>query len=248
MSEVVTGLDVVTRALQTLGVTALGDAIDGMEATNGLARLNSLIGSWALQPLTIPLISRTVWPLVANKGTEANPYLIGPTAVLAGDFLTATVPHELEGAGILLSGATPQVEVPRAVLNDQQWASIAVKDLSSPIFTAVFYSPTVPTGQIVLWPVPDTAIHSLVLYRGEQLPIFANLSTSYTLPDGYVEALDYNLAVRLAPSRGVAVTPDLAGLARLSLATLKRANWQMTDLENDFAMGGGGYNIQTGNL
>lgn len=247
MSEIVTGLDVVTRALQTLGVTALGDAIDGMEATNALARLNSMVGSWALQPLTIPLISRTVWPLVANKGSEVNPYLIGPT-VTGTNFVSATVPHDLEGAGILLSGVAPQVEVPRAVLNDQQWADIRVKDLSSPLFTAVYYTPAVPNGEIVLWPVPDTAIHSLVLYRGEQLPIFANLSTSYTLPDGYVEALDYNLAVRLAPSRGVAISPDLATLARLSLATLKRANLQMTDLENDFAMGGGGYNIQTGNL
>jgi hypothetical protein len=245
MSEVVTGLDVITRALQTLGVYGVGGAISGMEATDVLLRLNSLVGSWAITPGTIPLVSRTVYTLVANKGSEANPYLIGP-AVTGSDFVSATVPHELEGAGILLSGATPQVEVPRAVLNDVQWASIAVKDLTSPIFTSVFYTAGAPNGEIVLWPVPDTAIHSLVLYRGEQVPMFANLSTSYTLPDGYVEALDYNLAVRVAPSYGVPVSPDLGRLAVQTLATVKRANVQMTDLENDFASGGGGYNIQTG--
>jgi hypothetical protein len=247
VSDTVTALDLVTRAFQTLGVYSAEDSLPGGPAQLAFRRLNSMIGAWALEALTIPTVSRTIWPLVAAKGSETNPYLIGPTAGV-GNFVTPTRPLEIEACGILLSGATPQVELSRTVFNDQMWQAIAVKDLTSPIFTGVFYTPSVPNGEIVLWPIPDTAIHSLVLYRGEQLAQFATLTTSVVLPDGYADALDFNLAVRLAPSQGIAVTPDLVQLSRSSLATLKRANTQMTDLENDFArQGGDRYNIVTGN-
>jgi hypothetical protein len=245
MSDVVTALDLVTRAFHTLGVYSAEDSIPGGPAQYAFTRLNALIGAWALEALTIPVVSRTVWPLVAAKGSEANPYLIGPTAG-AGNFTTPTRPLAIDGCGILLSGVAPQAEVPRAVFTDQMWQAIAVKDQTSPIFTGLYYTPSVPNGEIVLWPIPDTAIHSLVLYRGEQLAPFATLTTSVTLPDGYADALDYNLAVRLAPSQGIAVTPDLVQLSRSTLASVKRANTLMTDLENDFASGGGGYNIVTG--
>lgn len=246
MPDTVTALDLVTRAFQSLGVYSAEDSIPGGPAQLAFRRLNSMIGSWALESLTIPIVSRTVWPLVANKGSEANPYLIGPTAGV-GNFVTPTRPLEIEGAGILWGFPTPQPETARAVFDDQMWASIAVKDLSSPIFTGLFYTPSVPNGEIVLWPIPNTAIHSLVLYRGEQLAQFATLTTSVTLPDGYADALDFNLAVRLAPSQGVAVTPDLVQLSRSTLASVKRGNTQMSDLDNDLAMPGGWYNINEGN-
>lgn len=237
----VTALDLISRASVTLGVYGPGETLDAAQAQLGLRRLNGLIGQWAVQALTIPTTSRTVIPITVGKGTEANPITIGPT----GDVVMATRPLSLDGAGLLMSGPAPQVEVARTVYTGSMWDSLAVKGLTSSLFTGVYYTPSVPNGEIILWPVPDTTIHSLVIYRGEQLVTFASLSASHILPDGYEDALEFNLAVRLAPGSGIAVSPELHDLARSSLANIKRANnttW--TDLENDFAWGGG-YDIQT---
>jgi hypothetical protein len=247
MSETVTALEIISRAYQTLGVQDPSESVSAALGQFGFWRLNRLVAQWAAgHALTIPTSSRTVIPIVLGKGTEANPITIGPT----GDVVMTTRPLALESAGLLLAGTAPRVEIERAVYTDAMWNAIAVKDMTSSLFTGVYYTPAVPNGEIILWPVPDTAIHSLVIYRGEQVPPFANLSTSYVLPDGYVDALEFNLAVRLGPGSGVQVTPELQDLARSSLATIKRGNnTTMTDLANDFAFDGGdGYNILTGNL
>lgn len=243
MSETVTALEIISRAYGSLGVHDPDENLSAPLGQLGFWRLNRLVAQWAVQSLTIPTSSRTVVPITVGKGSEANPITIGPT----GDVVMTTRPLALEGAGLLLSGTAPRVEIPRAIYTDAMWNGIAVKDLTSPLFTGVFYTPSVPNGEIILWPVPDTTIHSLVIYRGEQIPPFANLSTAYILPDGYVDALEFNLAVRLGPGSGVQVSPELHDLARSSLATIKRGNnTTLTDLENDFAFGGGFYDITTG--
>lgn len=244
MSETATALDLITRAYGTLGVASPGETITAELVQLGFWRLNGLIGQWAVQSLTIPTTSRIVIPITAGKGSEANPITIGPT----GDVVTTTRPLDLDGAGLLLAGTAPQVELERAVYTDAMWDAVAVKDLASPLFTGVYYVPDVPNGSIILWPVPNTTIHSLVIYRGEQIPPFVNLVTPYIFPDGYRDALDFALAIRLAPGSGVPVTPELQDLARSSLANIKRGNnTTLVDLPNDFATSGGWYNIQTGN-
>lgn len=245
MSETFTALDLISQAYTTLGVLGLGETLDAPQAQLGLRRLNGLIAQWATQSLTIPTTSRTVIPIVLGKGSQTNPITIGPS----GDVVMTTRPLELDQVGILLAGAAPQVELERAVYTEQMWNAIAIKDLTGPIFTGAYYVPEVPNGEIILWPVPDTTIHSLVIYRGEQVTTFATLTTSHTVPDGYGDALEFNLAVRLAPGSGVQVAPELHDLARSSLANIKRGNnTTMTDLANDFASEGAYYNIQTGNL
>jgi len=244
MPSAPTALDLITRAYTSLGVVGLEDGpLDNPHAQLGLQRLNGLIGQWAIQALIPPTTSRTVIPIVLGKGSEANPITIGPT----GDVVMTTRPLELDGVGVLLSGAAPRVEVARALYTDAQWNAIAVKDLTGAICTGVYYTPSVPNGEIILWQVPDTTIHSLVVYRAEQLVTYPTLVTAYTLPDGYADAIEWNLAVRLNVGRGEPVSPDLYDLARSSLAAIKRANnTTLSDLENDFAGNGPIYNIQTG--
>jgi hypothetical protein len=242
-----TALDLITTSLQAIGVYQLGEPIPNMEVQAALRRLNGLIGSLAIQRLSIPTIARTVWPLLSGYGSPENPYFLGPSAP-AGSFVQPTRPNALESAAVVLGGTTPAIEIPRAVYTDDAYDAIQIKDLSNVLFTGVYYQPTVPNGTIILWPVPNTALNSLVLYTKQQLVLFQDLVTAYTLPDGYPEMFENNLAVRLAPSYGVAVTPDVANAARLSLTTLLRANVRLSDLAQDLMVSDarGGYNILTG--
>lgn len=150
------------------------------------------------------------------------------------------------------TGASPAVEIPRALYTDDAYQALAVKNLVSQLFTGVYYNPTQPLGQVFLWPTPNTDQNQLVLYLPTQFAGFVDLTTDYTYPGtaGYAEALEYNLALRLAAPYGRQVPPDVLLLATSAFATIKRANYKLSDLPIDAAFTRdrrGGYNIFVGN-
>jgi hypothetical protein len=112
------------------------------------------------------------------------------------------------------------------------------------------HDPTkIDSGQIILWPVP-LLDNPLVLYIQKALPLFQDLTTLYPIPDNYQAAIQYNLTLVLAPMFTVTPSPEVVRMARLSLAAMKRTNYQMIDVGVDpmFTMQTrqGGYNIETG--
>jgi hypothetical protein len=156
------------------------------------------------------------------------------------------------GAPTVQTFTDSYVEIPRTVITDTAFEAIQIKNLSNAQFTNVYYNPLQPLGQIFLWPAPNTAINALVLYLQTQFDGFANLTTDYTFPDvpGYAEALEYNLAIRLAAPNGVRLgeIPEVVELARTSLGLIKRENYKLFDLPIDPALTAnvrGGYNINT---
>ena len=316
-----TARTLIMGAFEVIQVFQSGETPGASEMEGALGRLNRMISSWAVQPLTIPVIAREVFPITSDLGV----YTIGP----GGDFDT-TRPSKLTGAGLLLnndlspvsltsitrsgstatatkashgfadgqyvtiagasleayngtfpitvptvntftylvegqplspasgtltafavSSATDVTEIPRAVITDDAWQRIQIKTLTSALFTYVYYNPTFAAGlgTINLWPIPTTDEHALVLYRPQQLSEFASLSAEYILPDGYGEAIEYQLARRLTTPFGVSLSPEAQQLAAESFAWLKRTNVKMNDLDIDpmFTMNRrGGYDIYSG--
>jgi hypothetical protein len=181
---------------------------------------------------------------ITVTGANTFTYLFGgsPTSPATG---TLTASFESEGDSVS--------EVPRAVITDEAWEMIRIKSLRSAQFTDVYYNPTYSAGlgTINLWPIPNVATNSLVLYRLDQIAPFANQTTQYQLPNGYDEAIVYNLAIRRAPDYGKIPSPLVMEMARISLGAIKRANVKLTDVPTDPALTrdpGGYYNILTGNM
>ena len=148
--------------------------------------------------------------------------------------------------------ATNAVEVPRAIYTDAMWQANQVKNLTNTLFTGAYYQATQPLGTLALWPVPNTDENQLVLYTLQQFSEFADLTTDYTFPSmpGYEEALEYNLALRLATPFGRALPDDILSMAQKSLALVKRGNYRLNDLQLDptYARDRRSlFNIQTGN-
>lgn len=247
-----TALTIITNAVAPLNVFMAGDTIPNADAQSALNFLNLMIGSLALQGATIPSEARLVFPLVSGQGGPSNPYSIG----LTGTFVTTkpAKPDNISGAGVLLGATTPAVEMPRAVLNDEQYEAIRIKELQTSLFTYVYYNATVANalGTIQLWPVPNSTVNSLVLYLKQPLAAFTSLSASYEMPLGFEEALTYNLERRLATVFGRTMPPDDLDLAKRSLMYVKTSTAQLTDLPIDpmFVPTSGarkhGYNILTG--
>lgn len=242
-----TALTLITGAFDLIGEYGPGESISAADASDAFRRLNNMMGQWMTQPQTIPVTTRSEFALTANKGGPGNEYTIG----VGGDFNVIRPATGFLNVGLQLGGTTPPVEMPRAILTDDSWAALQVKTLSSPLFTSLYYNPTFTAGlgSINLWPVPDNALHKLVLYYGQQISEFASLTTGYTFPPGYDEAIEYNLAIRLAPPYGKQVPGDVAVMAIRSLAQIKRVNLKLSDLPVDPAITHdhrGGYNIVSG--
>lgn len=244
-----TATAIIQGAFETIGVLGDGETISYAKAADGLRRLNLMMGSWALQPLTFPVIAREVFPLVDGQGTPDDPYTIGT----GGDFDTLRPPTQqsIVGASLLLNSADPQpVETPIPVLTYDMYQANQVKTLEGTQATQLFYRPTYPLGHIFLYPIPNTTVNSLVLYLQKQLGKFAGLTTQYDFPEGAEEAIEYNLALRLCGPYSIAVDPDVKALARSSLAIYKRGNYKLYDLVQDPATTNSrsaGYDINTGN-
>ncbi len=245
--SLVTALEIVTASLQNLNVLQQGQSLPNAMADDGFKRLNRMLGQWAVQNLTIPATAGETFPLVAGKGGPSNPYSIG----VGGDFNTDKPPSAdyISSVKLALGGTAPVVEVPRVLYTRDMYEAIAIKELSNALFTGLYYVPTAnPLGRINLWPVPDTALHSLVLYHDTPLTSFVDLVTPYSLPMGYDEALIYNLERRLANPYGRAMPADDLALAASGMRLIKRNNVELTDMPNDFGHSRrGGYDINTGN-
>ncbi len=241
-----TAVNLITNTFITIGVLGASDTADGLMIQDGFRRLNNMMGSLAIQPKTIPVVGREVFPLVANKGGVGTEYTYGP----GGDF-NSSRPNNISGAGVLLNATVPPVEVPISVMTDAIWQALAIKNLSSAQPTSIYYNSTFANGLglVNIWPVPTTALNSIVFYRALQLTTFASLTSTYYVPNGYDEMLEYQLALRLSTPYRKPVTPDLRQLAIDSLANVKRANYRLLDLPTDPAItrnNRGGYNIVSG--
>lgn len=185
---------------------------------------------------------------ITVTGAATFTYLVGGAVTTPA---TGTITAALE------SNASDVVEVPRAIMTDDAWQWLQLKQLTGAQFTNVYYNPTYAAdlGTVNLWPIPNTSENALVLYRQQPLTSFVNLTTQYCLPDGCPEALEYQLAKRLL---GVYPTTDadtkayVLQMAGETMATFKRGSTKLADLTTDPALTPqdrqGGYNIQTGNM
>lgn len=234
-----TALDLITLALQDLGVVAGGETVNANDASDALTRLNNMIAAWADERLTIYQITPTTFPLVANTQT----YTVGSGA-------TVNIPRPIwiHAAGLVLTSPSPDVEIPVTIITDSDWANISIKSLTSTYPTRLWYNYGFDSsgyGTLYMWPVP-TEVNNFTIYVPTQLSTLAALSTTVSFPPGYAEALEYNLAARLSIPFGRPLTPDLDRQAKQSLARIKRANKRLEDLTVDPALwsrsGPGGYN------
>ena len=242
-----TALELIRDALVMSGALAQGEEPGDAEAQDAFRRLNRMVSGWANQRLTIFVTERNVHTLVGSQGT----YTIGP----GGDFNQAR-PQWISYAGLILTSPNPDVEIPLRILTIKDWWLQSVKDLTSTLPTTIYYNTTFPSsgadaglGEIICWPIP-TQVNQIALYCPTQLSEFATLSTDYSFPPGYEDALEYNLAVRLIQS-GMGLREHLADIvpmAKETLGIIKRANIQPVTASIDPALWASrpGWNWRTG--
>jgi len=84
----------------------------------------------------------------------------------------------------------------------EDYMRIPQKDLQgSPII--LYYSPQVSNGQVYVWPAPNTINGTIEVTYLRTIQDFDSASDNPDFPQEWIEAIVYNLAVRLAPAYGI---------------------------------------------
>lgn len=232
--------DLITRALGLLGVLEATETAGAADLANGLTSLNSLLESLALQRQTIHYVARVTKSL--TSGTSS--YTIG-----TGGSINVVRPIWIDRVSVLTDG-TETSELPLGTpLSVAQYQALADKTQTAAYPTAIYYDHAWSTGlgNIIVYPVPNASTAKLVLYLPTPLSAFSDTSSSVSLPTGWRRALEYNLAVELAPLYNAPISPLVVERARMSLADIKRANFRMSELGFDPGLTGVGadYDIIT---
>lgn len=244
-----TGSVIVQDAFSFLNVFMPGQPIPAVHSAFALRLFNDMLSEWSQRTPMKPVIARERFDLVANQGGPDNPYTIGP----GGDFDTDRPSNQgsITAANLILTTTTPEVRVALGIYTDDAYDANPLPGMSNTQPTGLYYNPTYENdlGSIFLCPVPSVAYNDLELFLEKSIAAFANLTTTYYVPDGYPQAFKYNLADRLQAPYGRELPPSAQRLAVSTLDTIKRANLNLSDLANDVTFSSYRhtlYNIQTG--
>ena len=227
-----TALDLIKYGLKKRRVLGVGDTLTDDEAQDCLDTLNLMLESWSLDRLSV--YNEAQQSFVPNGAAS---YTIGP----GGDIDVSERPTKLTSA---YTRDAAGIDRPMYILlNAQDYDKIALKGITVPWPTAVWYEPTNPLGTLHFWPVPNG--NTIYLRFWQQLQQFETLTETIVLPPGYKEAIGLNFAVRCEDFGGQ-VSEALVGQARASLGRLKAFNAKMPSsrIEASYiARRNSGYNI-----
>jgi len=212
--------------MRLIGATGKGETPDNDEATDGLAALNTMLDNWKLDRLLVYQIVQTshTWPAATTSRT------IGAS----GNFAVVR-PDEIDSA--FVRDASNQ-DSPLTVLEDRkQYDSIVIKSTQSTLPQLLFYDTAYPLGVIYLYPVPSEQV-TLLLNTWQTLQSFATLTTELALPPGYQRAIEYNLAIEIAPDYGRIVDPQVTMIASQSKSAIMGRNQPSMIAQLDSAIAG----------
>jgi hypothetical protein len=119
---------------------------------------------------------------------------------------------ELDGAALVLTNSTPNVDQPLNVRDADWWNNQRIKTLASDIPTDVYYEPDWPNGSLYFWPVPDFAYGARLRLRSV-VQQFAATTTTFSAPPAYQLALALTMAEHMCMWWGLQVPAGLPAQA-----------------------------------
>jgi hypothetical protein len=199
----------------TQGALTLGQTLSGTGIANGttITAFGSGAGGNVNDNGTYTVsISQTV------SSTTINGYYQRPLAIQSSFVRINT---NSNGTPIVNGG----LDYPVAVLNLENYEMIGLKTLSGPWPKAMYYQPSDPLGNIFVWPNPSQG--EMHIFADTLFTRYGTVYDNIVLPQGYVLALRWCLAERLAPMYGKNDPTAMAMISKFAAqakATLKRTN------------------------
>jgi hypothetical protein len=218
--------DMLTLCLQDAGIIGMGQQALPEDSTNGLARLNWMLGGWRRQRwLVFNLRNYSV------TSTGAQSYTVGP----GGNIDTGGTqrPDKIEFAFFrqLVPGGPSQTDYPLEILTSwEDYNRIGLKNLGS-FPTTAFYSNDFPLGHLYAWPIPQATLYALFITVKEQLAGNLNFTDDLLLPEEYFNAIHWNLTVILRTAYDLPPKPVDVAMAKNALNIIRGSNSQIARLQ-----------------
>lgn len=215
----ITGLDLISSAARLAGFLASGETLQGNEPHDCLLMAQQMLDTWQADGLKIFAEAVNTFPL--TPGTQA--YTLGPD-VLSPNF-TMTRPPKIQRLGLLMTATNPVAppERPLNILTYEEWSRIPVKNTAGSFPISCYVEYGYPDISMQFWQIPGTAC-SVVVYAWQAISTFPDFATPVIFPPAYLEAIKYNLGIRMAAEFKTQPDPLVIEIARSSLATVKEIN------------------------
>jgi hypothetical protein len=208
-----TALQILNRGAEIIGYKDPDEQLSGSDQANFLRILNTMLDGWNTQRMFIVSVANVV------QTVSGLPITIGPSGTI-----NMARPVRLEdGCFIRLNDADYGI----VWVARTEYQAIIQKNQAGNLACYGYYEPSLPLGQIYLWPFPSSPVE-LHLQAQVQLTEFADLVTDYDLAPGYRKALEYSLAEELAPGRRP-IDPGVARIAANSRRVIRRTNVETLD-------------------
>ena len=206
-----TVLDLITDALQDAGVLGSNETPNATDGQKAFRMLNRMLDSASTESLMIYQIVYEVFNL-----TNQTSYSIGPT----GNWIT-TRPTKVVG---IYMRDTNGNDLPVQMISEQEYQDILSKPVTATIALCAWVNDGMPNTDIFFYPVPSSTTYRAVIWSWKLLTQFTAISDTVTLPPGYEDYIESNLAVRLCTAFGRSVPPDLQAWAQKAKSNIKYIN------------------------
>jgi hypothetical protein len=210
-----TAQEIITNAMLEIGALIQGEVPTGDEAAFCLSKLQRMMDAWKTRSLYVYTVSQNRYTFPASQQS----YTIGPV----GADITAPRPTHITKANIILTAVSPEVVVPLAILDDEQWASIRVRNISVTIPSAMYNDGAFPNSTLYFWGYPSV-LNDLELWTWLQMAAPTTLATIMALPPGYEDAMTLSLAESLCGPFGKSVPIDLRVSAQKARSFIQGMN------------------------
>ena len=211
---------IITLALQELGVAAAGEAVDSEYSMYGILKFNDLVDQLRAYRLTVWELKRQTSAIAAGAAS----YTVGVSATI-----NIQRPEQILRAGLInvdVSASDP-LESLITMLTDEQWARVGLKTMTSSIISAAWYQRSVPSGRLWVYPILTVA-QQIALYvplaMEEVTEDETGLATSIVTPPGYRKMFVTQMALEMADFFKITPSANLVRKAMIAMDFVARSN------------------------
>lgn len=206
--------EIITDALLLLGVVNSNESASANDITFCSGILNKMIKSWQAQGIHLWKETEGTITITADQSS----YTLNST-----NFPSIGRPIYISDCRYSYSSG---LDRKMRKLGRSEYNALPTKTTATGPSTAWYYSPQLSSGILYVWPVPtssETSDTFSITYL-KTIEDFDASSDDPDFPSEWLEALTYNLAVRIAPAFGIVLSktnPDVLVIAAASLNDLK---------------------------
>lgn len=210
---------IITRALRLLKVIAANESGSAADLDVGFLALNDMLDSWSINRNNLLRTTIETFPLVNNQAS----YTIGT----GGNFNTA-LPMNVEESSFI---RYQSVDYPLRSITEDTYSQIPYKS-NGGIPEVFWFDPSETLATLYLYPVPQTS-QTIELHSLKPSTAFTGLDTTYVLPPGYKEALQFSLAEAIAGEFETDPPKFVVAKAMMLRRSLQRQNVVVPDMTID---------------